>query len=70
MVFWRANKLRQMQAERREAAKAGLRFSHLLRGHRAYQEGETPVDCPFALDTPEQRAWIAGWFNEFDRRHE
>lgn len=55
------------QQNRQDAAKFGARFQHTYHGRRAFEAGLMPVDCPHVLDTPEQRAWIAGWFAGYDR---
>jgi len=53
---------------RSEAARAGEAFYHALQGVKAFEAGLSPADCSYILDTPEQRAWIGGWFAAHDRR--
>jgi ribosome modulation factor len=61
--------LHKRQQERREAGKFGVKSLLAFRGRQAFEAGTCPTLCPFALDTPEQRAWIAGWMTGFDRKY-
>ena len=64
------NRLRQRQADRAEAAKSGKSWGWCLDGSNALRKGDSPADCPYALGTPEQLAWWAGWQLAFEKRFE
>ena len=60
----------ERQENARRAAKLGEHLHILRAGMTAFVQGFTPVDCPHVLDTPKQRAWLAGWLNGYDRRRQ
>jgi hypothetical protein len=61
--------LRRRMIENREAAKVGSSYGLAFRGRMAFEKGLSPVECPFPLDSDENRAWCAGWMLAFDKRY-
>ena len=57
----------QRHADRDEAARQGESFSLIYAGSRAFDRGESPINCPFILDTREHHLWMMGWRWVFDR---
>lgn len=51
----------------RQAAKIGQHVRTMYEGSRAFARGESPVRCPYVLDTPPHAAWLSGWLMALDR---
>jgi hypothetical protein len=62
------NRLRRKMIDARDAAKAGTRWGEAFRGAKAFDAGDSPVNCPHELDTPAWACWMAGWRGRYDRR--
>lgn len=54
--------------ERRQAGIVGDQCGNLVQGRSAFRRGVSPVECPYPLGSPEQRAWMSGWLTGYDRR--
>jgi len=52
--------------DRRRAAEVGL--APAIAGRLAFDRGESPVDCPYVLETRRHRAWMVGWLLAFARK--
>jgi ribosome modulation factor len=63
-----ARVLRQRMINSKLAMKVGRLYGQAYEGSDAFRRGESPVDCPYVLDTDEWHNWLAGWYSQYDRR--
>jgi hypothetical protein len=68
MVVNPFDQVRRHMIAKREAARCGRGYYQARIGQAAFVAGNTPVDCPHILGTPEHQAWMSGWLAAFDRR--
>lgn len=62
------NQRRRVAIQQSRVLKLAKPWGPASAGARAFRSGQTPVDCPYVLESIEWRQWMAGWLAQYDRR--